>query len=105
MDFFFGIFGFFSKLLRLLLKVTKVTTDWALAISINYSWSIFGRSLENISIFRWGFGFGSRVLQIVKFSFLTSPAFFFIIKSSDILVFFLWYLLVQSLKYRMVPTN
>ena len=40
----------------------------ALKISLNYSWSIFGRSLWNITIFGWGFGFSGRVLPIGKFS-------------------------------------
>ena len=40
----------------------------ALTISINYSWSIFGRSLWNIPIFGWGFGFGGRIQHIVNFS-------------------------------------
>ena len=48
----------------------KLSARQALTISINYSWSIFGQSLWNIPIFGWGFGFGGRVQQIVKFSFL-----------------------------------
>ena len=37
--------------------------DQAPTISINYSWSIFGRSLWNIPFYGWGFRFGGRAFN------------------------------------------